>query len=151
MNIPSQNACNCILKELTTKAAFSARLECTFPVLGHYIIHVSRWQVSIMQCFCAKRFLSTSCIQYKSLLSTILNLKYFQIMFVKFQLVRDVLKPYFACKTCKSASQKCLLHCMAKLTSKTWNDLEEFRMTYKMEEEGLISEDNSPIIFRILD
>lgn len=40
---------------------------------------------------------------------------------------------------------------MAKLTSKTWNDLEEFRMSYKMEEEGLISEDNSPIIFRILD
>ena len=26
---------------------------------------------------------------------------------------------------------------MAKLTSKTWNDLEEFRMIYRMEEEGL--------------
>ena len=74
-------------------------------------------------------------------------------MFVKFQLVKDVLKRYFACKTCKSASQKCLLHCMAKLTSKTWNDkLEEYRMIILQDGRiRIVSEDSSPIIFRILD
>ena len=53
-------------------------------------------------------------------------------MFVKFLLVKDVVKPYFAFKTCKFAS-----NCLAKLTSKAWNDSEEFRMIYQMEEEGL--------------
>ena len=138
MNIPGQNACNCIVKKFTVKGAFSAKLECTFPVLGPYIIHVSRWQVSIMYLFLCHKVSFNELYMTQISFVNYLKFKLFSNFVYKISThLEDVLKPYFAWKTCKSVSQKCLLHCMAKLTSKTWNDLEEFRMIYKMEEEGL--------------